>query len=98
LWAWFKENYDLLIKKLPPGLSMLGSVVSMCTSNFTSNEQALEVHDFFKDKDTKGFDRALAQSMDTIAAKASWLSRDKEDVQNWLKVNGYLNNDYQNKL
>lgn len=98
MWVWFKENYDLLIKKLPPGLSMLGSVVSMCTSNFTSSEQAQEVYDFFKDKDTKGFDRALAQTMDSIAAKSSCLSRDKEDLENWLKVNRYLNSEYQNKL
>lgn len=98
IWAWFKENYALLIKKLPPGLSMLGSVVSMCTSNFTSDEQAREVSEFFKDKDTKGFDRALAQSLDTIAAKASWVARDKKDVEKWLKDNEYLPKDYQPKL
>jgi len=77
---------------------MLGSVVSMCTSNFTSDEQAHEVSEFFKDKDTKGFDRALAQSLDTIAAKASWVARDKKDVEKWLKDNEYLPKDYQPKL
>ena len=77
---------------------MLGSVVSMCTSNFASEEQAREVAEFFKDKDTKGFDRALAQSLDTIAAKASWVARDKDEVENWLKVNEYLPKEYQPKL
>ena len=98
LWAWFKENYDTLFKKLPPGLSMLGSVVSMCTNNFTSEEQAKDVSEFFKNKDTKGFDRALAQSMDSIAAKTSWISRDKEDVEKWLKDNKYLSQEYSSKL
>jgi aminopeptidase 2 len=98
LWAWFKENYDSLVKKLPPGLSMLGSVVAMCTSNFTSFEQAKEVAEFFKDKDTKGFDRAVAQTMDSIAAKASWVERDAKDVEEWLKKAGYLNRDYKSNL
>lgn len=98
LWTWFKDNYDLLVKKLPPGLSMLSSVVSMCTNNFTSQKQAQEVADFFKDKDTKGFDRALAQTMDSISAKASWIERDAKDVEEWLKKSGYLSADYQSKL
>lgn len=87
-----------MIKKLPPGLSMLGSVVSICTNNFTSEEQAREVAEFFKDKDTKGFDRALAQSLDTIAAKASWVARDKDEVEKWLKDNEYLPKEYRPKL
>jgi len=98
LWAWFKENYDLLFQKLPPGLSMLGSVVSICTNSFTSREQAKEVEEFFKDKNTKGFDRALAQSLDSIAAKSSWIERDQKDVEGWLKSNAYLNKDYSSKL
>ena len=79
LWEWFKANYYPLLKKLPPGLSMLGSVVSICSNNFTTEEQAKMVHDFFSDKDTQGFDRALAQTMDSIHAKASWVSRDRCD-------------------
>lgn len=98
LWAWFQENYGVLIKKLPPGLSMLGSVVSMCSSNFTTVEQAKEVADFFKDKDTKGFDRALAQTMDSISAKASWVQRDRADVAGWLKANKYLAKEFEAKL
>lgn len=90
LWGWFKENYELLIKKLPPGLAMLGSVVAMCTNNFTSKEQAKEVEAFFKDKDTSGFDRAVAQTLDTIATKANWVERDSKDVEAWLKHKGYL--------
>jgi len=90
LWEWFKTNYDLLIKKLPPGLSMLGSVVGMCTNNFTTWDQLKDVENFFKDKDTKGFDRGLAQSMDSIKAKATWTERDTEDVKTWLKEKKYL--------
>ena len=38
----------------------------------------------------QGFDRSLEQSSDAIRAKASWLKRDKGDVESWLSENGYL--------
>lgn len=90
LWDWMKINWDELEKKLPPGLTMLGSVVSICTSSFTSEAQMKNIEDFFAKKSTKGFDQALAQSLDAIRAKASWIRRDREDVKIWLKEQGYL--------
>jgi aminopeptidase 2 len=90
LWQWCTENWDALVVKLPPGLSMLGSVVSICTASFTKKEQAEKVKEFYKSKSTKGFDQALAQSLDAISAKTSWIERDGEDVKTWLQKNGYL--------
>ena len=40
----------------------------------------------------QGFDRALEQSKDSIRAKASWLGRDRGDVEGWLRGEGYLGN------
>ena len=39
LWNWVKKNWDELVKRLPPGLSMLGSVVTLGTSGFTSMQK-----------------------------------------------------------
>ncbi|QRD85770.1 aminopeptidase [Aspergillus flavus] len=52
-WAWMKNNWDALYKRLPPGLGMLGTVVQLTTSSFCTEAQLKEVEDFFKDKDTK---------------------------------------------
>ncbi|TKA56352.1 hypothetical protein B0A49_12473 [Cryomyces minteri] len=90
LWAWMKENWDALEKKLPPGLTMLGSVVTICTSSFTSKAQMDDIEQFFKQKSTKGFNQSLAQSFDAIRAKAGWLGRDRDDVEQWLKEKKYL--------
>ncbi|KAK5134292.1 hypothetical protein LTR08_006721 [Meristemomyces frigidus] len=90
LWSWIKENWETLIKKLPPSFSMLGSVVSMGTSSFSSEEQRKDVEAFFKDKGAKGFERNLAQSLDAIRAKQGWLERDAKDVEQWLKETKYL--------
>lgn len=89
-WAWMKENWDVLKKKMPPSFTLLGSTVSMATSGFTKKEQLEDVEDFFKDKSTKGFDRNLAQSFDAVRAKIGWLERDGKDVEQWLKSEGYL--------
>lgn len=88
LFVWLSDNWEQLNKKLPPALITLGSVVSICTSSFTRPEQKKRVEEFFKSRSTKGFAMGLAQSLDSIEAKANWLSRDKDDVAEWLKENG----------
>ena len=98
LWAWMKANWEELQKKCPPGLTMLGSMVQICTSSFTTEEQLKEVSAFFDGSSTKGFDRALEQSSDSIRAKASWLARDRGDVEGWLKEHGYLETGTEGKL
>jgi len=89
LFVWMTENWEELCKKLPPSLSMLGSMVSIMTSSFTSAEQLDRVEKFFGERETKGFDQSLAQSLDAIRSKIAWLDRDREDVASWLKENGY---------
>jgi aminopeptidase 2 len=90
LWRWIQDNWLTLQKKLPPGLSMLGTVVQICTASFTKQEHIGEIKKFFSERSTKGFDQGLAQSLDAISAKAMWLGRDREDVESWLKARGYL--------
>ena len=66
---------------------MLGTVVSICTSSFTSQEALERIQKFFSERSTKGFDQGLAQSIDAIRAKSAWLARDRQDVKDW--VNAY---------
>ncbi|SCV05555.1 LANO_0H10066g1_1 [Lachancea nothofagi CBS 11611] len=92
LWVWITENWDELTKRLPPGLSMLGSVVAMGCSGFTSLESIEEVKKFFGSRSTKGFDQGLAQALDTITSKARWIKRDRDQVSRYLKENGFQKN------
>lgn len=89
-WEWMCKNWDTLVEKLPPSMTMLSSVVSICVAGFTKDEHMRRVEEFFADKDKKGFDRSLQQSLDSIRAKANWLQRDEDDVLGWLKEHGYL--------
>jgi len=90
LWTFAKENWGTLIQKLPPSLSMLGSVVQIVSNNFSSLDAVEDIEAFFRDKSTKGFNQALAQSLDAIRAKASWVERDAGDVGRWLTEKGFL--------
>lgn len=84
-----EENWDELYKRLPPALSMLGSMVTIMTSTFSKQEQLAKVEAFFKEKNTNGYDQSLAQSLDSIRSKIAWLNRDRGDVAAWLNENGY---------
>ncbi|KAJ6437447.1 purine nucleoside permease [Purpureocillium lavendulum] len=89
LFAYMEENWDNIYKRLPPGLTMLGSMVMIMTSGFTKPEQLARVDKFFADKNTNGYNQSLEQSKDAVRSKISWLQRDREDVAAWLKANGY---------
>lgn len=89
LWLWFTANWAAIYELLPPGLSMLGSVVLLASSGFTKEDQKKTVEEFFADRNTKGFNQSLAQSLDMITAKANWASRDTAKISLWLKENGY---------
>ncbi|KAI4217715.1 MAG: hypothetical protein LQ351_000311 [Letrouitia transgressa] len=93
LWAWLKNNWDAIEAKCPQGLTMLSTVVQICTSGFTSEEQLAKVRAWFDGRSTKGYDRALEQSSDSVRAKAKWLARDREDVKRWLKEEGSAGNE-----
>jgi aminopeptidase 2 len=84
-----QENWDELARRLPAGLSMLGSMVTICTSSFASEKDKARVEKFFSERSTKGFEMGLAQSLESIQAKAAWLERDRSDVAKWVKENGY---------
>jgi len=87
LYGWMTDNWTEISKRFPAGLSMLGSIVGMCTSSFSTYKDVERVQGFFADKSTKGFDQALAQSLDAIRAKAAWLERDTADVKQWVEAN-----------
>ena len=90
LWDWMTNNWDAIKVKCPPSLTLLSSMVQICTSSFTKKEQEKMVSEFFNGKDRKGFERALGQSLDSVRAKSSWLERDGGDVKAYLEKQGYL--------
>lgn len=52
---------------------------------FSSEKDAQEIEDFFKDKDVSKYDMVLAQSLDGIRARAKWCERSTAEVREWLE-------------
>lgn len=84
LFEWLQTRWDDIYTKFPAQSSMIGSIVSYCTSGLTKQEQLDQLDRFFDAKDKKGFVRALSQSTDSIKAKIAWTSRDTEDLRKFL--------------
>lgn len=87
LFSWLTEKWPEICKRLSGNPSILGSMVSICTSSFVKPEQLESVENFFNGVDTKAFDQPLAQSKDSIRSKISWLARDRDDVAAWVQEN-----------
>ncbi|KAL3422673.1 aminopeptidase 2 [Phlyctema vagabunda] len=91
LWHWLRTDLEK-IKKIfgESGIGSTGRMVTVCMMSLATRKQWEEVKTFFQGTDTKAFDSYLAQSLDTILAKATWVERDSEDMKQWLSKNGYL--------
>ncbi|CAB4252380.1 similar to Saccharomyces cerevisiae YHR047C AAP1 Arginine/alanine aminopeptidase, overproduction stimulates glycogen accumulation [Maudiozyma barnettii] len=90
MWAWLQKNLDLIVKRLHPSSPLLGHVLNVTISGFTSYQDISMVKEFFESKDTKGYDKSLAQAIDTVESKAQWVARDAEDVEKYLKEKKFL--------
>ncbi|CCH44177.1 aminopeptidase [Wickerhamomyces ciferrii] len=88
-WSWLQQNWDKIVETIPSSFSLLGSIIKFSTSSFTSLDKIKEIELFFKDKDTKKFNKSLAQSYDLIKSKAKWIEREGKDVGDWLIENGF---------
>ena len=80
---------DRILKMV--GDAMLGfrSIVNLTLAGLGTREQYNDVKSFFEGKDTESYNTYLAQGLDTILAKAVWVERDRDDVGQWLKENGF---------
>lgn len=90
LWAWEKENWELLREKFPSSIGMIGRILQLAVAAFTKEEQKRDVEKFFEGKSTSGIDMDLAQGLDAINVKLNWLQRGRSDVEGWLKTQHYL--------
>lgn len=90
LWQYIKENWDTVSKKLSASPVVMDRYLKTCLSKFASHEVEQDIAAFFKDKDTKGYDRGLVQVSDSVQANANYKERDEALVLEWLKAHDYI--------
>ena len=89
LWKYIKENWTAVHKKLSANVSTTINYLRTTLSKFASHETEKDIAAFFKDKDTKGYNRGLVEVSDTVRANASYKERDEQLVLEWLEAHGY---------
>lgn len=89
LWKYIKEHWATVHKKLSANSVVIDRYLKNTLSKFASHEVEKDIAAFFKDKDTKGYDRGLVQVSDTVRANANYKERDELLILEWLKAHGY---------
>jgi aminopeptidase N len=91
VWHFIRDNWD---SKVHPTLSgnmvVLERFLRFGLNKFADEKVADEIAAFFKDKDTRGYDKGLEVIDDTIRSYAKYAKRDEAVVREWLKANGYM--------
>lgn len=90
LWNYVKQHWEAVHKKLSGNSVVLDRYLKGTLSKFASHEVEKDIAAFFKDKDTKGYDRGLVQVSDTVRANANYKERDGAIVVEWLKAHDYV--------
>ncbi|KAH9030817.1 leucyl aminopeptidase [Lactarius hengduanensis] len=80
----FEANYHSISKRLETTFFMK-NVIQSVYSGFGKEDDRVKAEAFFKDKDTRKYDQALAQALDGISAKAAFIERSTSDVITWLE-------------
>lgn len=83
-WNFFKDNWKVLVEQYEGGF-LISRLVKYLTENFTTEERAVEVENFFKQHEFPGCERTVQQSLETIKLNSSWLQRDLNSITEYLK-------------
>ncbi|KAL7777303.1 hypothetical protein CFE70_007726 [Pyrenophora teres f. teres 0-1] len=91
VWYYIRDNWD---SKVHPALCgnpvVLERFLRFGLNKFTDAAVADDIQKFFKDKDTRGYNKGLEVVDDTIRSYAAYAARDEKVVREWLSANGYL--------
>ncbi|KAF9977206.1 Aminopeptidase 2 mitochondrial [Actinomortierella ambigua] len=90
MWDFVRHHWDILYERHYHDLRFLDYFVMLSIGSFSSLDRYQQVQNFFASKDTSGFDRILATCLEGVRRNIMWLERDRKDVEEWLRSNGYL--------
>ena len=88
-WEYTKENWQRIYGRLSVSQVVLNRWVKLGLSQFSDFGIEEEIQKFFKDKDTKAYERSIVVVSDTIKGNANYKQRDEQVVLEWLKAHGY---------
>ncbi|MCJ1307303.1 hypothetical protein MMC25_000949 [Agyrium rufum] len=88
-WKWTMENWSRVMEKIGGNNVVLNRYIMAVLDGFSSMDFTKEIEGFFKDKDTKAYERGLKQMLDRIVVKSKFRERDEVKIGEWLKGSGF---------
>ena len=86
-WAYLTTNWTKFFERLGSGSFLLGRMTQDFTASFTSDEKADEVQAYFDKLNYPAIENNVKQGIESIRARARWLSTERESVAAWLLAN-----------
>jgi len=84
MWNFFAQNYEALQKRFAAN-TMLRYIVGRTINGLSKEADYEAVEKFFADKDTSKYAMVLAQTMEGMRAKITWIERSTGDIRAWLE-------------
>lgn len=89
VWKFTKTQWQRLNDRLGVSNICMDRWMKMGLNNYSDHSIREEISEFFKDKDTRAYDRSLVVVSDTIKGNANYKQRDEGLVLEWLEAHGY---------
>ena len=89
VWEYITTRWERVYDRISIASIVMDRWIKMGLSQYSDFKTEKEIAEFFKDKDTKPYERALVVVSDTIKANAAYKERDEKLVLEWLKAHGY---------
>jgi len=89
-WAFLQNRWsDFETRYGKGGFTLISSIISSCTENFSSADKAKEIEQFFSEHPVESGKRTIQQSIERIQMNEKWLDRDRDGIRTWLRSHGY---------
>jgi aminopeptidase N len=89
LWEYTKAKWERVHSRLSVSNIVMDRWIKMGLSQYSDFGIEEDIQKFFKDKNTKAYERSLVIVSDTIKSNANYKQRDEPLVLEWLKTHGY---------
>uniref|UniRef100_K7G2W0 Leucyl-cystinyl aminopeptidase n=1 Tax=Pelodiscus sinensis TaxID=13735 RepID=K7G2W0_PELSI len=84
-WDFVKENWEKLIQKFHVGSYTIQNIVTVSTSQFSTEAHLVEVKTFFESKSEKSSElRCVREAIETIQLNIKWMMTNLKMLQQWL--------------
>jgi ERAP1-like C-terminal domain len=89
VWKFTKNQWKRLNDRIAVSSICMDRWMKMGLNSYSDYGIEEDIADFFKDKDTRAYDRSLVVVSDTIKGNANYKQRDEKLVLEWLQAHGY---------